>query len=405
MNRYIKNLLFAIGLTAPLALASCDKDMDSNPTFHNAEPGSFVLNVPANAENNTYDLTNSDYVVLTTTQPNYGENVPYATTYAVQVSLNNKFENDVDEDGNVTAQNFVELTSTYTTTVLNVDASEINDAMLALYQEANDGANPTEAFPLYVRLRAYVRGGTSSQVHYGEITSNVVTLNSVLASYKEPELSLPEEIYVVGSCVGNAWSTWKPLAPVYGMEGEFYTMIYCEANDMFKWGTYENDWRGYTAFTTINDNAQAGISDTDGDNHNIGIANPGWYVVYITSKVVGKEIQYTLNIEKGKAYIIGQLEGGSWTDSDANNEMVAPSSRTGLWESPAFAASGELRAYIKVANIAWWRTEFTVQSNGKLLFRTEDVQNSWAEVTNDYAVGNAGQKLYVNFDDNTGEIK
>lgn len=404
MNNHIKNLLFAIGFVAPLALVSCDKDIDSNPTFHDAESGSLVLNVPANTENNTYDLVNADYVVLTTTQPDYGENVPYATTYAVQVSLNNTFENEVDEDGNVTALNFMELMSTYTTAVLNVDASEINDAVLSLYQDAHDGESPTEVLPLYVRLRAYVRGGTSSQTHYGEIFSNVITLKSVLATYQE-SVALPEELYIVGSCVGTSWTTWKPLAPVYGMEGEFYTMIYCEANDMFKWGTYENDWRGYSAFAEINDNAQAGVSDTDGDNHNIGIANPGWYVIYITSKVVGKDIQYTLNIEKGKAYIIGQLEGGSWTDSDANNEMVAPSSRTDMWVSPAFGASGELRAYIKVADIAWWRTEFTVQSSGNLLFRTENIIDSWAEVTSDYATGEAGQKLYVNFDDNTGEIK
>jgi hypothetical protein len=401
MRKYINKLLVLCTLVAPLALVSCETDTDSNPVFHPNE-GELVLNTPANAVNNTYDLANSEGIVLTTSQPAYSQDVPLATTYAVQVSLNDIWTN-TDE-----AINFQELTSTYTTARMTVDASEINDAMVELYKAAHNDEAPTAAMPLYMRIRSYVRGGNSSQTYYGERVSNSVMLPSVLASYQAPAITLPTQLYVVGSCVGTAWSTWKPMAPVYGLDGEFYTVIYNDGSAQFKWGTYENDWRGYQGFVAVNDNAGAGVADVDGDNHNIGLTNGGWYVVHITSKINGKAIDYTLNIEPARAFVIGQVCGDTWTDSDAAWEMTAPTSKDGLWESPAFsvARDGELRAYVKVGSIDWWRTEFTVQSTGNLLYRTTDIQNSWSEATSDYATGlQNGQKLYVNFDANTGEIK
>ena len=58
-------------LALPMLFASCDKDDDSNPTLdlsHVSE--GFVLNTPAYAENNTYDLSRSESVNLTCSQPN-----------------------------------------------------------------------------------------------------------------------------------------------------------------------------------------------------------------------------------------------------------------------------------------------------------------------------------------------
>jgi hypothetical protein len=85
--------------------------------------------------------------------------------------------------------------------------------------------------------------------------------------------------------------------------------------------------------------------------------------------------------------------------------MVAPNG-DGTWESPTFTASGELRAYIKVPGRDWWKTEFTL-FNGDLFFRTANIVNNWAEdVGPEYSVAcSEGQKLYVNFSTNTGEVK
>ena len=56
--------------------------------------------------------------------------------------------------------------------------------------------------------------------------------------------------------------------------------------------------------------------------------------------------------------------------------------------------------------IDWWRTEFTL-FKGNLFWRTVDIPANWAEnVGSSYSVTcSEGQKLYVNFDALTGEVK
>ena len=83
----IFKLMLLPALVLPLLFTSCDEDRDSNPTLdlsHLAE--GFVLNTPALAENNTYDLKSAKKLVLTCSQPNYGD-APYAVRYYAQVSL------------------------------------------------------------------------------------------------------------------------------------------------------------------------------------------------------------------------------------------------------------------------------------------------------------------------------
>ena len=86
--------------------------------------------------------------------------------------------------------------------------------------------------------------------------------------------------------------------------------------------------------------------------------------------------------------------------------MTPPATADGIWESPAFTASGELRAYIKVPGLDWWKTEFTLYKGG-LYWRTVDIPSNWNDnVGSAYSVTCAeGQKLYVNFDTLTGEVK
>ena len=67
----MKNLYKLFTLTMGLlALSACEADRDSNPVLN--EPDTFVLNVPAFASNNVYDLKNSESLELTCTQPDYG---------------------------------------------------------------------------------------------------------------------------------------------------------------------------------------------------------------------------------------------------------------------------------------------------------------------------------------------
>lgn len=386
MKKIILGLLLpALAMTL---MTSCEKDDDSNPTFHEAT--GFVLNTPANATNNTYDLASASSLNLTCTQPDYG-GMPLVTDYHVQVSLNSDLSDSI------------ELETFYTKASMNVDPLEINNAMIKLYTKAHgDVAYPNESRPLYVRLRAIVDGQ-----NVGQCFSNIVTLPKVLATYVAPKLTLPTSIYLVGSSIGKSdkyWSTWKAMAPVYGAAGEFYSIIYVPAGGMMKWGESEGDWRGYTNVNTFDDQANAGITQAASDN-NIQFANAGWYTIHVESKLGTNAVQYTFHIYPAKAYIIGNATG-AWADGDATYAMTAPADASSSWVSPAFTAAGELRAYIKLPGVDWWKTEFTLYK-GSLYWRTMDLPDNWAKnVGADYSVScAAGQKLYVDFNLNTGEVK
>lgn len=83
MKKILLGMLLPV-LTLVL-VTSCEKDMDSNPTFHENTTG-FVLNMPANAANNVLDLLTTDQLTFTTSQPDYG-GIPLSTNYDVEISL------------------------------------------------------------------------------------------------------------------------------------------------------------------------------------------------------------------------------------------------------------------------------------------------------------------------------
>ena len=396
MKKIFKWMLLP-AMVLPLLFTSCSDDNDSNPTLdlsHVAD--GFVLNTPAYAENNTYDLASATNLTLSCSQPNYG-GVPYVVRYYVQVAIDQKFLTD-------TTTAHTELATSYTTAKMAVDATELNSTLVDMFQAANPDTSVPESMPVYVRLRAVLDG--TADPYFGQTYSNIITLPSVKATYKAPDAEFPENLFVVGSSIQEAWSSWKVVPPVYGLAGNYYTMVYVPDGGAFKWGTYNNDWRGYSRFAAINDKAGAEISE-DGDG-NLKVAHGGWFVLHFVGELSAdkKNINYTLNVYPGAAYIIGAAAGGDWTDGNSAWAMAAPADQTGNWESPAFAGEGELRAYIKVPGIDWWRTEFTLNA-GNCYWRNVDIPDNWAKnVGADYSVTAAtGQKLYVNFDKNTAEVK
>ncbi len=397
---YSISWLWALLAAVSFGITACDEDNDDNPTLDlsHVDEG-FVLNTPANAENNTYDLVNAESLELTCSQPDYG-GIPYAVRYYVQVSLENDFPSADADSAEIEAAQYLELSTSYTSAKMTVDASEVNDAMVELFQEANpDTDYPAEARALYIRLRAILANTDDMGLTY----SNVITLPSVLASYQAPAAEFVEQLYVCGSSIQDSWSSWKPVVPIYGISGEYYTMIYCGAGDSFKWGTYENDWRGYSRLTEINDEAGAEVSASDDDN--VVFANAGWYVLHFVGTISGSSVTYVLNIYTAQAGVIGNAwDGASWTEGNAM--MTAPADASGEWVSPAADGSGELRAYIKVASYDWWRTEFTLHS-GELYWRAIDIPDNWeTNVGADYSVTvETGQVLYVDFDKNTGYVQ
>jgi hypothetical protein len=380
MKKIYKSLLLAMVACLPF-LTSCKDDHGSNPTLR--IPASFVLNMPAFAVNNVYDLPAAETLNLTTSQPDYGD-IPLAVTYAPQISL----------DGSA----WEELSTTFTSTDIKLSTALLNSKILELYRAAHEDADPEGVLPLNIRLRAYL--ADSDIKNFGQVYSNAITVN--VLSYDIPsDVTLPEQIVVCGNSIADAWKTWKPCAPVYGREGKFYTMIYNNA-DGFKWGFKENDWFGYDLINEI-DNQVDGLEITAASDGNIVFSKAGWYVLEFICKIVGPEVQTKLVVAPGAAGVIGAtVDNGSWSGV----AMTAPASKDGNWTFSDFTGTGELRAYITVPGEDWWRTEFTLYQ-GELYWRTVDIPQNWAaNVGPEYSVEvSSGKTLKINFDTNTGSVE
>ena len=396
MKKIFKFMLLP-ALVLPLLFTSCDEDRDSNPTLdlsHLAE--GFVLNTPALAENNTYDLKSAKSLKLTCSQPNYG-GIPYVVRYYVQVSIDPKFISDP-------TATHTELATSYKTAEMEVNASEVNDAVVALFQAANPDTSVPDEMPIYIRLRAVI--DITADSNLGETYSNVITLPSVKAAYEAPDAKFTDNLYLIGSSIQTPWQSWKAIPQVQGLEGNYYGIIYVPAGGEFKWGTENNDYRGINRLKEINDVDGAGISA--GDEQNIKVTNAGWYTLHFKGKITEdkKNIEWTLNVYKTQVCLIGACIGqGTWGFAD-DTALTPPDDPSGEWVSPAFTASEELRVSVKVGSIDWYRTEFTIH-NGDVFWRKYDMPNNWAETMGaDYSVKPAvGTKLYVNFDTNKAEVR
>ena len=378
-----------------LLLTACDSDRDDNPVM--SVPSTFQLNAPADAENNTLDLINSSTVSFTANQPDYG-GFPLATTYTLQVSFDKDFV-ETDEKAGTTA-NYFSLPTTFSTPEMNVKASELNENIILFYESVkNTDSYDNAVRPIYLRCKANVATVAGSDVY-----SNVVELPNVLATYKAPDVTLPETMYVCGSSIGEAWKTWQPMAPVYGSAGQFYTLIYIPAEGgSFKFGTKPEGWTGASQIASIDDQAGAEVSASDGDN--IVFAKGGWYTLKFVDKIRGGKVQYNLIVAKADVKVTGSSVAGGF---DKPESMTAPADQNGDWTFSNFAASAELRVYVVVPDCDWWRTEFTIQkSDNTIYYRDIDIPNNWMESMGEgYSVtAESGKTLKVNFDKGTASLE
>ena len=120
-----------------------------------------------------------------------------------------------------------------------------------------------------------------------------------------------------------------------------------EGGGQFKFGTKEGDWTGHSAISEFNDVAEVGITAADGDN--IVFGKGGWYTLEFIAKIKSNALVYTLNVYKAEVFVTGSAFGG-FPDDGFNGVCTPPADNTGDWVSPAFTASGEMRAYVKVGD-------------------------------------------------------
>ncbi|MBQ6750782.1 MAG: SusF/SusE family outer membrane protein [Bacteroidaceae bacterium] len=385
MKKIFYTLLLAaatMGLTT-----SCSEDRDSNPVL-NTKGLSLVLNTPGVSYNNTIDLQYSQSIVLTTSQPNYG--YPAPTTYAVYISLDN--------------ENFVALGTSYQDARMEIPADELNSALLDIVGDANVDklADPV---PVYMKAAAFLTGEGASGL--GWVESNVITLPSVQAYVPVVELTLPTEMYIVGGFpASNGWSTFVPLHFAYSQDGFSYGIVYFNAGDEFKINP-DAGWKGNDkgfGQVTIGDSNDAGVvNGGDSETSNMKATNAGWYTVIVKNKIVGNAISYELQTKTAKVYLFGATApGDQWSFNDANLFTMSASA-TDPCVSPVMGGSGEVRLAVD-CGIDWWKTEFTIKSDGTLYYRDCDIPSNWAsDLGEEYSFqGAAGKQIYLDFTNGTG---
>lgn len=285
-------LAAAIGV---LAFSSCCADKE--PIYQRPAENSMVLNVPA-MQDQYIDLTEGDYLELTTSQPDYGYSA--VANYGAQVSLTEDFS--VYEN--------VDVLNT------NVAAMQMKQESIAVAYCALKGVeNPDqwdEMFPegvpyetLYFRATCELSGVTGSY-----IASNVVTYNHVKPYFAVPT---PGYIYLVGSISKeNNWNINPgPEMRLYEPDNNIGCHIYSGVFDVqegevyFRFYTEIGDWGNDGSLPSIGPNAN------DGDNTEV-IFEDGSYT---SPAVPGKGSWYMPDWGGGEITMVVDL-------SDPNNMRV-----------------------------------------------------------------------------------
>ena len=274
-------------LSMALVFTACEDDRGSNPTL--SQPTSFTLNNPVNP---MVDLSASTGIPFEWSQPDYG-GWPAAVEYILEVSPTNEWtvstdEAAIDESG-ATVPDYAILPTVYASCNGEMSAVELDKALVQICNWDEDAVPFKQT--VYVRCCATTPGAKT-------IYSNVVSME-VNPYYIELADAPIELWYLVGSGIGS--SDWNnaadavgsggliPMYPIMGNEydsrtgqGEIQYAGYFNAGQQFKLIQVPGDWNAQLNFTNVKDPGSF-ISDEDGDNHNIGIVEAGYYVIRLNT--------------------------------------------------------------------------------------------------------------------------
>jgi hypothetical protein len=344
-----------------------------------------VLNTPAIAAKNIIDLANTKTLELTCSQPNFG--FPAATNYIVQVATKSDMSDAVD------------LSETYTSTIMNVDASEIASNLTTLELNAGKAeSNFPMTVPVYVRVKA-VMTAHGTDVAGTSINSNVVTLPNVRLLYSLPPVTTPDNLYVVGNFCGWDWGNSLTMVQVYGSPNVFWHMVYIDDKGIKIWDGNE---KGFAGLNSVGGDLASDIkASSDG---NIISSNPGWYLMIVTTSVSGRNILYDVKFNKPKVYLIGNINGIGWNEGVADALFTVPTTADGDFVSPVITTTlpgndtdGCVRMYVPIDDGNWWHSEF-IPVSGKISYRGTGGDQGRIGCT-------AGQSVYLNFTKETGSIE
>ena len=311
-------------LSMAIMFTACEDDRDSNPTL--VQPTTFALNNPVNA---LVDLAESNGIPFAWAQPDYG-GWPAAVEYQLEVSPTNSWNVSTDEaaldETGETVADYAIMSSIFTSCTGVMDATELAKALVQIQQWAEDVV--PEKQTVYVRCSAVTSG-------VKKIFSNVVSFD-VNPYYIELKDAPIELWYLVGSGIGSSdWDNGAnsvgsggliPMYPIMGNEydsrtgqGEIQYAGYFNAGQQFKLVKVPGDWNTQLNFTNVKDPGSF-LSDEDGDNHNIGIVEAGYYLIRLNtaiSELVIEKYEGTPGVYTQIA-MPGEYQGWSTTDNLMN---------------------------------------------------------------------------------------
>ena len=345
-------------------LTSCEDDNESNPTI--AQPTTFVLNQPA--VNGNIDLEKSSTVALTWSQPTpYNDfNAPVVPTYTVEVSPTGSFNKafDVNAEDN-TGADFFALEETYSSGK-NVELNtETLDRMLIQLNGWNEASKVPSLIDLSFRVKAAIRDASFRE--YNPIYSNVVTMKAV-PYYIELKPAAPIIWYMVGNCIGSAsWSNGadqvgKGLVPMFLVPNEEYDKAtgggltsftgFFPEDGQFKFVLTPGDWNTQLNFTNVK-NPGSFLIDADGDNHNIGIGEKGYYTIKLDTRT------NDITIEKydGNVKVYDQLcvagTFNEWSDTEMTPVFTLDGCENHIW---SYEVNGGDKLKVKIPGS--WETNW-----------------------------------------------
>lgn len=394
MTKILKSALLLI--CAVCFFTACSDDNDENPVVKS--PTTFHLNTPALAANGIYDLTHSKSIELTCSQPDYG--YPAVTRYTVEVATSADMS-----DARA-------LSGSYTTAKIEVDAAELASTLTELYlaKGMSEHQFPLTA-PVYIRVKAVQTTADNKEIEGTAITSNTIELSKVYFAFSLPPVTVPEKLYLVGSFNKWSWDNALEMIPVNGSPNIFWHLVYLDGEGNSAGVKFNSDkaWNDKEAgFEKITINpASDNAADIINANSNIGSSKPGWYLMIVECTVVGRDIKYNVSFNKPNVYLQGVCTAAGGWDLIPDNLFSVPTTADGEFVSPAIgnAVSGgpsgsdpSVRICVKIPNADWWKSEFIVYDK-KIAYRGNGGDQT------PRVAGAVGQKVYLNFTKETGEIK
>ena len=364
MNNIFKSALLLMAVA--FMFTACSDDRDSNPVLQ--QPSSFVLNTPAYA-NQAIDLANSKTVNLTWSQPDYG-GFPVAAEYTVEISPTNEwttpYSAEAADDSGETQCDYYTFENVFTSCNAEVDAADMAKALVVICNYDDPTQIPEEQ-EVYARVKANTNGAQ-------EVVSNVVKF-LVSPYYIELKPADPVLWYMVGNCIGsNDWDNGEgsvgtgliPLLPQPGadVDANGNTLLvyagFFPAGGQFKFIKIPGKWDDQMNYTNLEGDSP--VTDEDGDNHNIGIPEDGYYKIEMntaTQKFTMVKLDGTYT-EHATITMPGDYQG--W--DAGGNAMTAMGKRenteTHDWylKGVTYEANAELKFANGTWDINWGGTDF-----------------------------------------------